>query len=229
MTLKKAHALSKSVPRQNNRAKWRERSGFAPNMFPETSSKAGRLIEGDVVFGKSSSVEKIEFIVKKDKDDEIEVCQFNKKESKILYVRQDSLSLDKGLIAVVPKNMYNIEEGLIKFDDLVAFFCNNLVECPITLTDEWATILQDDQPNLKKRKADALNSSTSKQLRLDESSRCSDSDTLVSNLLKGWRALLTPCKEEEMKHKWDNITINTANFVKTRPGIVFLIFSCFGG
>ena len=36
--LNKAFAVAKSVPRQTNRAKWRERSGFTPNLLSERSA-----------------------------------------------------------------------------------------------------------------------------------------------------------------------------------------------
>ena len=34
--LRKAYLLAKSVPRQSNRSKWREQSGYKPNMLTET-------------------------------------------------------------------------------------------------------------------------------------------------------------------------------------------------
>ena len=45
--LKKAFLLAKSVPRQSNRSKWRERSGHQPNLLVEKSS--GILYAGDLV------------------------------------------------------------------------------------------------------------------------------------------------------------------------------------
>ena len=38
LLVKKACLLSKSVPRQSNRAKWREKSGYNPNMLSDCSS-----------------------------------------------------------------------------------------------------------------------------------------------------------------------------------------------
>ena len=48
LLLKKACLLSKSVPRQTNRTKWRERSGFGPNMLVE-QSVTGKLFANDLV------------------------------------------------------------------------------------------------------------------------------------------------------------------------------------
>ena len=46
--LKKAYALSKSVPRQSGRNRWREKSGFAPNMLIE-EALSGVLLNGDIL------------------------------------------------------------------------------------------------------------------------------------------------------------------------------------
>ena len=50
--LKRAFLLSKSVPRLSNRAKWKESSGFAPNMLNEKELNGKRLC-GDIVFCQS--------------------------------------------------------------------------------------------------------------------------------------------------------------------------------
>ena len=46
--LKKANLVSKSVPRQSNRDKWREKSGFLPNMLIERNIP-GMLYKDDLV------------------------------------------------------------------------------------------------------------------------------------------------------------------------------------
>ena len=50
--LQKAYLLAKSVPRQSNRAKWRERSGHQPNMLAEKVI-SGVLYKNDLVFCQS--------------------------------------------------------------------------------------------------------------------------------------------------------------------------------
>ena len=58
----KACLLSKSVPRQSNRAKWREKSGYNPNMLSDCSS-AGVLNKDDLVFSRSETDKLLFFIV----------------------------------------------------------------------------------------------------------------------------------------------------------------------
>ena len=63
--LKKANLISRSVPRQSNRAKYREKSGFEPNMlFDECVS--GTLYKKDLVFSRSITDELLFLIVEKD-------------------------------------------------------------------------------------------------------------------------------------------------------------------
>ena len=52
LLLHKAYLLSKSVPRQTNRAKWREKSGFQPNMLLE-KVHPGMLLANDLVCSRS--------------------------------------------------------------------------------------------------------------------------------------------------------------------------------
>ena len=57
----KAYLVSKSVPRQSNRAKWRESSGYQPNMLLEKSS-FGKLYKDDLVCFRSVTNTLIYFI-----------------------------------------------------------------------------------------------------------------------------------------------------------------------
>ena len=49
MILKKAFLLTKSVPRQSNRAKWHENSGFQPNLITNEPCH-GKLLTRELVF-----------------------------------------------------------------------------------------------------------------------------------------------------------------------------------
>ena len=62
--LKKAHLLSKYVPRQSNRTRWRAESGtgYVPTMIADNSA-AGKLYEGDMVFHRDVSDKVIKLVV----------------------------------------------------------------------------------------------------------------------------------------------------------------------
>ena len=62
--LQKAYLLTKSVPRQSNRCKWRERSGFQPNLLQEPSS-SGQLLCNDMVFSRDLGGNLVYLVVKK--------------------------------------------------------------------------------------------------------------------------------------------------------------------
>ena len=50
LILKQAFYITKSVPRQTNRCKWREKSGFNPNMLMPSEPSSGKLFANDLVF-----------------------------------------------------------------------------------------------------------------------------------------------------------------------------------
>ena len=63
--LKKAYLLSKSVPRQTNRTKWREKSGYQPNMLLAKECP-GMIYVGDLVCCRTSSDKLLFLIVMED-------------------------------------------------------------------------------------------------------------------------------------------------------------------
>ena len=66
MILKQAFLLTKSVPRRSNRAKWKEDSGYAPDMMNQDQSILdGKLREKDMVFFTDPSGNLKKYIVKK--------------------------------------------------------------------------------------------------------------------------------------------------------------------
>ena len=63
--LKKANLISRSVPRQTSRAKWREKSSYGPNMFI-SESDAGVLCKNDIVCTRSLTNQLLYLIVQED-------------------------------------------------------------------------------------------------------------------------------------------------------------------
>ena len=129
--LRHAHLLSKSVPRRSNRAKWKEASGYAPNLL-SSLTKHHTLLKGDIVFTKVCSGEIQMLVVQK----EVELKTVDTKihcvdiPSTIRHlVSQESLVKYKGLIAIVPRPMYKIKSKKIILSDIAEPIVNDIIEC----------------------------------------------------------------------------------------------------
>ena len=127
--LKNAYALSKSVPRQSGRNRWREKAGFNPNMLTE-EAPVGVLLMGDLL-SYSNIDDSIEhYIVQKDfdlldVDKKVEVMKVGSRKRK--HVTVDKFLTQNGLIFTVPESMYSIYDGIVTFsDDQISQFIENL-------------------------------------------------------------------------------------------------------
>ena len=110
--LKKAYLLSKSVSRQSNRTKWRERSGFQPNMLTEKSS-AGTLFQGDLVCTRSVHG-LVYYVVESDTaldDDGVHVPVVTVDGSENLAILNSDLVGERGHIVALPSTLYRISRG----------------------------------------------------------------------------------------------------------------------
>ena len=83
--LRQAFLLAKSVPRQSNRTKWRERSGFQPNLLQELPESVGSrcLSSGDMVFTRGLEKELLFLVVQSNavlngKAQSVQVCEARK-------------------------------------------------------------------------------------------------------------------------------------------------------
>ena len=66
LILHKAYLLTKSVPRQSNRTKWREGAGFNPNLHLDQHARGGNQLQsGDIVFARGLEDELLFLVVKK--------------------------------------------------------------------------------------------------------------------------------------------------------------------
>ena len=129
--LNKAYKLSKSVPRQTGRTKWRAQAGHAPDMLPESSSPCGILLKGDLLL----------YI---DMDDTlnyytvVEDYELNNTENKVkvakigsascINVMPDRFLTYEGMIFTVPLSMYSILD-----DNTVSYVDNEITSFIETL------------------------------------------------------------------------------------------------
>ena len=139
--LKKAYALSSSLPRQAGRNKWREKSGFTPNMLPQESSN-GVLLKGDLLF--FYNIDSIEYyVVEKDFkliDGENKVDVHKIGEEIIHSVNVDRFVYEKGMISVVPIDQYSIlEDSTVVFHDPdISVFLEDLMhKQPLHSEEDW--------------------------------------------------------------------------------------------
>lgn len=150
--LKKAFLLSKSVPRQTNRTKWRERSGFAPNMLLEQST-TGKLCMGDLVCSKAAQ-EYVFMIVEEEillSSNEMVVGLKRVTNGENVSMNITDLVVKNGHIMALPCNLYKVKEGEVLFTSSAAKSFQKVLlqglENPdevIRMTDDdWALLLED--------------------------------------------------------------------------------------
>ena len=139
LALKKAFLLSKSVPKQSNRAKWCEAAGYQPNLLTKKSNN-GKLLKGDLVFYYNVENHLVMYILKED----YQLIGVDKKASVSevgtncnVEVDVSKLVTDKGLIFTVAQELYSVVGDQIEFEDVVS-------EVVITLRDKCDSSMNDD-------------------------------------------------------------------------------------
>ena len=98
------------MPRQSGRNRWREKSGFAPNMLPEAPS-SGILLKGDLLIYCDIEDYVDYYAVEKDfkllnLETKVEVVKVGTMAVK--HVRVDRFLTQKGMVFTVPSTMYSI-------------------------------------------------------------------------------------------------------------------------
>ena len=147
LLVKKACLLSKSVPRQSNRAKWREKSGYNPNMLSDCSS-AGVLNKNDLVFSRSETDELLFFIVQEKflLDDINRTVLVRKVGSSIdTWVSCTKFLGDKGQIFIVPSQLYTVDDGDVIFNEAVTKHMECLIQAHtrVFTDDEWSLLVEE--------------------------------------------------------------------------------------
>ena len=147
LLVKKTCLLSKSVPQQSNRAKWREKSGYNPNMLSDCSS-AGVLNKDDLVFSRSET-DKLLFFIVQEKfllDDINRTVLVRKVGSSIdTWVSCTKFLGDKGQIFIVPSQLYTVDDGDVILNEAVTKHMECLIQvhtCVFT-DDEWSLLVEE--------------------------------------------------------------------------------------
>ena len=149
LTLKCGFNIAKCVPRQTNRCKWRERSGFAPNML-QSSSNSGKLFSGDLVFIKFLDNQLINLVVSEDVTlDDLDMSLKVRRprgnsSTDVMSVKLEQLVKDGENIVAVPCNMYQIDgDGSIELDESISYMFDALMNKElVSRTDtEWDELL----------------------------------------------------------------------------------------
>ena len=167
--IQKAFLLSKSVPRQTNRAKHREKSGYEPNMLLDHCGP-GKILKNDLVCTQTIADEIMYLIVQKDvlldnQDVQIPVTKIG--DSSVFNVTYDKLLTDMAQIICIPPQLYETIDHEVVLNSTVMPM--NDILCKKGRSDEeWAVLMETEQTDLntsllpevaggKKRKADAFN------------------------------------------------------------------------
>ena len=128
--LRQARLLSKSVPRRNNRAKWKEAAGFAPNML-EVHTNHYTLVKGDIVFRKDCSDEIKMLVIQKDielKTSETKISCCDITTGTVHLVGQETLIKDRGLIAMVPATLYEVKNKEIILSEVAQPIVSDILQ-----------------------------------------------------------------------------------------------------
>ena len=147
LILKCAFNIAKCVPHQTNQCKWREKSGFAPNML-HSSSNSGKLFSGDLVFIRYLNNKLINLIVTEDvflDDLEMSLKVRIPQENTSTEVKLEQLVKDGNSIVALPSNKYHIDcNGKIEIDDGISYMFDALMNKEIvSRTDiEWNEFLR---------------------------------------------------------------------------------------
>ena len=147
--LNHAFNLAKSVPRQSNRCKWREKAGFAPNMLQPTLQNSGKLYVGDLVFFQSFSNKILDLVVAEEVilatlEVPLKVCLLQGAES-VLTINLSQLLQNNGQAVVVPAEFYHLEDGKMKIQENVSYLFDKLTNKRSLLPDDpaWDPLYDD--------------------------------------------------------------------------------------
>ena len=142
--LRCAYLLTKSVPRRTNREKWKEASGYRPNLMCE-KNQSGSLMKGDLVFFEAADETLMYLMVVTDTllvDTNIRVyVKAVSGKDNIISVSINKLLSDKGLIVVIPSYLYSIENDCVLFTDIAQVLFQETIDRNSKLSysdDNWA-------------------------------------------------------------------------------------------
>ena len=149
--LKHSFNLAKSVPRQSNRCKWREKSGFSPNMLQPKTLNSGKLYVGDLVFFQSFGDKVLNLLI----IEEVVLCSIDipikvqilqsEDQQKVYTIYLNQLLQDNGQTVVVPSDFFSIEDGEFRIQENVSYLFDKLTNkgCMVQKDSEWDPLFDD--------------------------------------------------------------------------------------
>ena len=220
--LKSFYHLSKSVPRQTNRCKWRAAAEQTPNLPAENDD--GKVKEGDIVF--YESLDGIMYlIVVKDMlllnvDSAVEVKQIDS--SDIHRVPVNKLLVHDGKIVILPSYLYSVEENEIIVADIAhTTFTHILEKCrykSILSDEEWFTLFESEDTEKTDAPKKGVSSKKNKQPNTSDKNpgrlfrkmvhppkkkpKMDEGLLFQRSLIQTWKQLLPPVDENSLKDKW---------------------------
>jgi hypothetical protein len=149
--LNKAYALSKSVPRQSGRNRWREKAGFAPNMLSE-EPQSGIILKSDLLTYCDIDDCVTHYIVQKDfklldVDKKVEVLKVGGKKVKLVNVGR--FLTYKGMVFTVPAALYSIssDHAVVFHDQEISDFVERQKDKNNHDVDDQNAVPVSGQPN----------------------------------------------------------------------------------
>ena len=192
--VKKAHLLTKYVPRQSGRNRWRPAAGQVPTMI--VSQSCYYLYDGDLVFSRDLSGNLLNMIVDKktaltDKANTVNVVvvKAGKKKKKAENVLVSQLVHVKQQILTVPAMYYSVVDSMVHLSDEFRPIFEEIVEdigSTSDITDEeWSLLLNQPSNELEPENSRTLqqdDSETFSPLLLSEVGESSSIDFERSNV-----------------------------------------------
>ena len=201
-----AFRLTKSVPRRSNRAKWKEQSGFAPNLLIPHQDEH-KVFTGDLVFCKDLSHSIRKLIVAKGKtlrNNNEKILVTDVENGSKLHVLTSSLVTDKGMLIVIPKTQYKIEGSSIVFSDLALDtweMCSNAVDLSSNYTDEELAGLEVDPDRFMMDNSSDTGDSSDNLTSDDDCSGSSSSNSFENEIVNEERTVSEYEEDDEVRHK----------------------------
>ena len=229
--MKKAYLLTKYVPRQSGRNRWRASAGQVPTMI--VSQNGSYLHDGDLVFSRDFSGNLLCMIVNKkialtDKSNTVSVSVLKNSKKKAERILIDQLVQVRQQILTVPAYYFSIEDSVITFSDEFQPLFDEIsedIELSSDITEEeWSHLVyhpsavENDKSvdnsstfskaeNCKRKAQDVLVEpdcleSTRKNKRMKKDNKTDHLGPVIERLTDTWKALLPPVKEQDLLSSW---------------------------
>ena len=181
--LRSAFLLTKSVPRATNRTKWKQASGYVPDLLQYTNPH--KLVKGDLVFFSQPDdtllyLQVVEDLVL-DHDSRVKVFSIFEEKPKHIFVQCEKLVKDDdGLVFTIPKEFYKVEKNKsLSFNDMAKELFNDFINresCRQFSDVDWATLCEEPDIDFSVYKVNS--SKTEEVLTMDEEEEEKEFDSM---------------------------------------------------